>query len=174
MELVVKEKDRDAGQVHLERTDSGYQVRVGEKTYDVDVAHVGGDVRSLLIEGRQFIVSVRSQGNGKYKVSHSDGSKDVELMDPLTHLAREAHGTGRGSGDEQVEAYMPGRVVRILVEEGQQVEAGEGVLVLEAMKMENEILAEHGGTVKKILVEEGQAVEGGDVLFELTDSSQRS
>ncbi|TNF74372.1 MAG: acetyl-CoA carboxylase biotin carboxyl carrier protein subunit [Acidobacteria bacterium] len=62
---------------------------------------------------------------------------------------------------------MPGRVVALLVEEGQEVESGDGLVVLEAMKMENEIRAETAGVVRKILVSEGQAVEGGDPLFEI-------
>ena len=62
---------------------------------------------------------------------------------------------------------MPGRVVEILVQEGEEVTAGQGVLVLEAMKMENEIRAEHDGTITKIHVQPGQAVEGGDPLFEM-------
>ena len=62
---------------------------------------------------------------------------------------------------------MPGRVVEVLVEEGARVEAGQGLIVLEAMKMENEIQAEHEGVVKQVFVTAGQAVEGGDPLFEL-------
>ena len=62
---------------------------------------------------------------------------------------------------------MPGRVAAILVEEGAAVAAGDGVLVLEAMKMENEIQAERDGVVSRILVGLGAAVEGGDPLFEL-------
>ena len=62
---------------------------------------------------------------------------------------------------------MPGRVIEILAQEGQEVAAGQGVLVLEAMKMENEIQAENDGVVRRILVETGQAVEGGDPLFEI-------
>lgn len=165
MELVATQEDREA-QIHLERTDQGYRLTVDGKTYDVDVMHVGDGVRSLLIGKRQFLVSARSQGNGRYRVGHMAGSDDVELMDPLARLARDAHGSGR-SGTGQVKAYMPGRVVRILVEEGQEVEQGQGVVVLEAMKMENEIQAENAGTLRKILVDEGQAVEGGDVLFEI-------
>lgn len=167
MELVAKASGREA-RIHLERTAAGYRVRLDERTYDVDVVHVGGNVRSLLIDGGQFVVSTRPRGNGKYTVSHADGGEDVELMDPLTYLAREAHATVGAGGAEQVTAYMPGRVVRILVEEGEEVAAGQGVVVLEAMKMENEIQAEHGGTVERILVEEGQAVEGGDPLFEIS------
>ena len=170
MDLVAKASGREA-RLRLERTEKGYRVRVDERTYDVDVVHVAGNVRSLVIDGSQFVVSARPRGNGRYTVSHVDGSGDVELVDPLTHLARQAHAAGAAGGSEQITAYMPGRVVRILVEEGEEVEAGQGVLVLEAMKMENEIQAEHGGTVEKILVEEGQAVEGGDVLFEISAGS---
>jgi biotin carboxyl carrier protein len=62
---------------------------------------------------------------------------------------------------------MPGRVVALLAEEGSSVEQGQGILVLEAMKMENEIAAERDGTLKKLFVELGQPVEGGDPLFEI-------
>jgi biotin carboxyl carrier protein len=62
---------------------------------------------------------------------------------------------------------MPGRVVAVLAEEGARVEAGQGVVVLEAMKMENEIRAERAGTLARLHVRPGQAVEGGDPLFEV-------
>ena len=62
---------------------------------------------------------------------------------------------------------MPGRVVDILVREGEKVEPGDGLVVLEAMKMENEIQAERAAVVSRIFVTPGQAVEGGDPLFEL-------
>jgi pyruvate carboxylase subunit B len=62
---------------------------------------------------------------------------------------------------------MPGRVVELLVEVGQEVASGQGLVVLEAMKMENEILAESAGVVRQILVEPGQAVEAGDPLLEM-------
>ena len=65
---------------------------------------------------------------------------------------------------------MPGRVVTLLVGEGETVKAGQGVVVLEAMKMENEIQTDVAGVVKKIFVEEGQSVEGGDPLFEIESS----
>jgi len=88
-------------------------------------------------------------------------------MDPLTHLALSSSAAAASAAGHVVEAYRPGRVVKILVEEGQVVQAGEGLVVLEAMKMENEIQAEIAGTVAKLLVEEGQTVEGGDPMIEL-------
>ncbi len=163
MELVVKHKDREA-EVHLERFDHCYKATVDGKEYEVDFHRVSGGVLSLLIGGRQYVVSVSSQGGGRYRVSSGD-VEDVELMDPLTFLAKKSHGDAQG--DAQVTAYMPGRVVKLLVEEGQEVSLGDGLVVLEAMKMENEIQAERNGVVKKIAVKEGQAVDGGDVLFDL-------
>jgi biotin carboxyl carrier protein len=65
---------------------------------------------------------------------------------------------------------MPGTVVRILVEEGDSVAAGETVVVLEAMKMETEVKSEQGGTVTHIAVDQGQAVASGDVLIALEEN----
>lgn len=91
----------------------------------------------------------------------------VSITDPLTHLASQTRGGKGGKRQRKVAAYMPGRVVAVLVEEGGTVTAGQGVIVLEAMKMENEIRAEHDGTVVKIFVQPGQAVDMGNPLFEL-------
>ena len=84
-----------------------------------------------------------------------------------THLARSAHAASGAGGVQRITAYMPGRVVDILVGEGEEVEAGQGLVVLEAMKMKNEIQAESAGVVRKVLVEKDQAVEGGDPLVEI-------
>ncbi|MFQ5351186.1 MAG: biotin/lipoyl-containing protein, partial [Thermoanaerobaculia bacterium] len=88
-------------------------------------------------------------------------------QDPLAYLASHALDEAAEHASQTVTAYMPGRVAAVLVEEGAQVVAGDGVLVLEAMKMENEIQAERDGVVGRILVGLGEAVEGGDPLFEL-------
>jgi len=165
MELVVKHRDREA-EVHLDRHDHGYHVKVDGEAYEIDYVRLAGDLWSLVIGGRQYVVSVSPAGGGRYRVTGGAEIDEVELMDPLTFLAKKAHG-GDAQGAAVVTAYMPGRVVKILVEEGQEVTVGDGLVVLEAMKMENEIRAERGGVVKNIAVKEGQAVDGGDVLFEL-------
>lgn len=167
MELIVRHQGREE-KVHLERTAAGYRVMVVETAYDVEVAAAGGTIHSLLIGGRQHEVSVRPQAEGLYRVSSADGASDVELMDPLTYLARSAHEASGAGGVQRITAYMPGRVVDILVEEGEEVQAGQGLVVLEAMKMKNEIEAESAGVVAKILVEKDQAVEGGDPLVEIS------
>ena len=70
----------------------------------------------------------------------------------------------KGAQDEEIVSQMPGKVVRVLVDEGTEVEEGQGILVVEAMKMENEIAATKPGRVASIRVETGQTVEGGTVL----------
>ena len=150
-----------------------WEVAVGERVHVVEAVHLPGPpgLWSLIVDGAQHEVAVspaREAGNGadRYRVSTAAGLHEVEVADPLTHLARAAHGAAAG-GARTVTAYMPGRVVAILVAEGDEVQAGRGVIVLEAMKMENEIAPEHPGKVTGIHVEVGQAVEGGDPLFDL-------
>jgi len=166
MELIVLSNGHEA-RVEVEHLGSGIEVRIGDRLYLVDTVATNGAVRSLIIEGRQFEVAVRSREEGRYQISHRGSIEEVEVLDPLTHLARQGSESRSQKGLGKVTAYMPGRVVELLVQEGDEVRVGQGLVVLEAMKMENEIQAERAGTVKKIFVSAGQPVEGGDLLFEL-------
>jgi pyruvate carboxylase subunit B len=166
MELIVKHVDGDM-KVKIERRGGEYQLQIGDKKYVILSAEATSGVRSLLVDGGQYEVAVRSVGEDRYEVTSSAGTETLQVQDPLTHLAEQAHDKAASTGRQVVEAYMPGRVVSLLIEEGAEVTAGDGILVLEAMKMENEIDAERDGVVAKIHVEPGQAVERGDPLFEL-------
>ncbi|HEX6202620.1 MAG TPA: biotin/lipoyl-containing protein, partial [Thermoanaerobaculia bacterium] len=150
------------------------RVTVGGRVHHVDAAAVGDGAASLVIDGEQREIAVhplpaRPGGGDRYRLTAAGTTvpAEVEVLDPLTHLARQAHAKAGGPVRREVTAYMPGRVVAVLVDEGSEVRAGQGVVVLEAMKMENEITAESDGVVRKVFVEVGQAVEGGDRLFEL-------
>lgn len=166
MELIVKHVDGDM-KVKIDRRGGEYQLTIGDQHYVILSAEATSGVRSLLVDGGQYEVAVRNVGEDRYEVTSSSGVETVRVQDPLTHLAEATHDKAGGGGPQTVAAYMPGRVVSLLVEEGAEVEAGQGVVVLEAMKMENEIQAERAGTVAKLHVAEGQAVEGGDPLFDL-------
>ncbi|MCZ6726040.1 MAG: biotin/lipoyl-binding protein [Acidobacteria bacterium] len=165
MELIVKHVDGDV-RVKIERRGDEYRLQIGDQSFVILSAETTSGVRSLLIDGGQYEVAVRSVGKDRYEVTTSAGVDTVQVQDVLTHLAEETHELG-GSGTQVVEAYMPGRVVSVLVEEGSEVALGQGVVVLEAMKMENEIQAERAGVVTRVHVEPGQAVEAGDPLFDL-------
>lgn len=170
MELVARHRGEES-KVHVERrADGRYEVTVDDRSYEIDVAAAGEILSLAAADGKQYEVAVR-RGKGSqrahayYHVSSRRGVESVEILDPLTHLLEQTHATAGVGGT--VEALMPGRVVEVLVAEGDTVEKGQGVVVVEAMKMKNEIDAETAGTVVKIYVEPGQNVEGGDPLFEI-------
>lgn len=170
MELIVRLGDRRE-KVVVDSLDEGsgpsVMVTVGERRITVDRRVITPTSSSLLIDGSQFEVSVRATGESTYRVASAGSEAEMEVLDPLADLAKSAHRGLEQGGAHVVRAYMPGRVVTLLVEEGDEVEAGQGILVLEAMKMENEIQAEHAGTINRIMVEAGQPVDGGQALCEL-------
>ena len=166
MELIVKHIDGDM-KVKIDRRGGEYQLQIGDQRYVILSAEATSGVRSLLVDGGQYEVAVRNVGEDRYEVTSSSGVETVQVQDPLTHLAEATHDKVGAGGPQTVAAYMPGRVVTLLAKEGSEVKAGQGVVVLEAMKMENEIQAERDGVVTKLHVEPGQAVEGGDPLFDL-------
>jgi len=129
----------------------------------------GTPIRTLRIGDRVVPVVVHARG-GKGRVTLDIGGHryDVEALDERTRAIREMTArTAPPSGPAPVVAPMPGLVVRIAVAAGDQVAAGQGVLVMEAMKMENELRAAAAGTVKAVKVTPGTAVEKGTVLIEL-------
>ena len=164
MDLIVRHGEREE-KVQVRRNGTGYEVTLGGRTFQVDAATARAGLQSLRIDGSQHEVAVR-QVRDSYWVSTPAAAGPVSVTDPLTHLAAQSHSKG-GRRSAKVTAYMPGRVVALLAQEGEAVTAGQGIVVLEAMKMQNEIRAEHDGTLARIHVQPGQAVEGGDPLFEL-------
>jgi biotin carboxyl carrier protein len=137
---------------------------VGGRRYELEARAVGAGEYLLVKEGRVYECRVaRTRGRGALNVSVGAGDYDVTLTDPK-HL-RGAHAAGAHEGGRaQVCAPMPGKVVRVLVEAGQAVEAGAGLVVVEAMKMQNELKSPKAGTVAEVSVEPGATVNAGDVL----------
>ena len=161
MELIVA---RSADEVRVEvraEANGHWTVAVDDREYRVDAVTLGRpDVLSVIVNGRQATQSVRSLGNGLYDV---DGV-ELKVIDPRSRALGEA--TQQGAADTfEATAYMPGRVVAVLAAEGDEVASGQGVVVLEAMKMENEIQSEIDGCLEQLLVEVGQTVDGGQPLF---------
>ena len=166
MKLIARLGEREES-IELERHGNRFHIRVGEVDYQVDATPTGELGRSLLIDGVQHEIAISSLGRGRYEVSSTRGLSEVQVLDPLTHLANSSRADSGDGSLGRVTAYMPGRVVALLAEEGEEVEAGQGVVVLEAMKMENEIQTEVAGRIGRIHVEAGQPVENGDLLFEI-------
>ena len=147
--------------VEIERRDGLFRVVVDGTEHLVDARKLEADFYSILVEGRSYEVSVEPHGD-RYHVRHGAAKKTVRLMDAARAALDDLR--AQGSGPESVVTVMPGKVVRVLVSEGDQVLAGQGLVVVEAMKMENEIGAPRAGRVASVHVEPGRAVEGGATL----------
>ncbi len=160
--------------VELMTDASGSSGQVDGARLAADFAEIRRGLYSVLWEGRSYEVRVEPvvAGDGlRIYVSGSPsggpGSGALEFLvrihDPR-RLRRRGPGGFEVAGRQQVAAPMPGRVVRVLVQEGDAVEAGQGLLVVEAMKMQNEIQSPKKGIVEKILASTGRAVNAGETL----------
>jgi pyruvate carboxylase subunit B len=130
----------------------------------------GTPLRQLVVDDRSFVLAVAGRGRGSWVLGRRGEEWEVEVLDERTRHIRALTGAGKGRrGGDTIRAPMPGLVVRVLVEPGEQVEAGAGMVVLEAMKMENELRAAGPGVVETVRVEPGMAVEKGEVLVELAE-----
>ncbi|NOY22753.1 MAG: biotin/lipoyl-binding protein [Acidobacteria bacterium] len=136
------------------------EVELDGKCYPVSAQVLPEGGVSLMINNESLTVYRTGDtlyiGGTQYHV-HADDPLKKELLQSSSFKA----------GEGTVTAAMPGNVKKILADEGMEVEAGQGVVVLEAMKMENELEAPLAGTVRKIHVSEGQSVEAGTLLFEI-------
>ena len=153
-------------QIHeltVTRVDSAYVVTLDGVEHVLDARKLEADFYSILYGGKSYELTVESQG-GSYWVRHGAYEQLVELAD-ASRGGREQ--LRRREGPEQIDSIMPGKVVRVLVAEGDDVHAGQGVVVIEAMKMENEVASPRAGRVKEIAVAPGATVEAGTKLLVL-------
>ncbi len=158
------EAELDGAVVPIEVEGQGghYRVRLEGATLDVDARAVGEGLWSLVIDGASTVADV-TESDG-LAVVHVDGETyRIRVEEETRYLIRTRGGTAGASG-QVLKAPMPGRVVLVEVAVGQRVQAGDGLVILEAMKMENEFRASGAGVVKEIRVQVGQAVNPGDVL----------
>ena len=144
-------------------------VRVDGRPVDVDLAHVEGTpVRSLRVDGASYRVVARARGRGTWDLQLRSRRWTVDVVDERMRAIREMTGEGAAaSGPKPIVAPMPGMVVKVDVEVGDVVRAGQGVVIVEAMKMENELRAQGDAVVTKVHVAPGQAVEKGQLLVDL-------
>ena len=134
-------------------------------------AVAGTPSRQLLVDGKPTVVTLRSAGRGQWTLGVAGDRWEAEVVDERTrHIRSLTAGANPTRGPATVRAPMPGLVVRVLVEAGQEVAAGAGIVVLEAMKMENELKAHAAGVVRAVRVGAGEPVEKGQVLVELGTS----
>jgi biotin carboxyl carrier protein len=158
--------------------------RLADQTYRVEIEDIGKSVYKVSIDGHEFLVDGKKTGRTNYSLIvdnrsfeiEVDNSEDeyrvlvdgrnyrVNMVDERRVRVGGAQGGLQLQGRQKVSVPMPGKVIAVLVSEGDAVEKGQGLVIVEAMKMENEVRSPINGEIKEIRVEPGATVEGGAVL----------
>jgi biotin carboxyl carrier protein len=154
--------DGASHRLELEQVDGTWKCRLDDGEFQVDAVVTRPDVLSMLIGGRSYEIK-REQTATDLHMWVGNKRFAVELHDPRSLRSRKQAGADE-KGPRKLVAPMPGRVVRVLVAENTEVDAGQGVVVVEAMKMQNEIKSPKKGLVQKVLAKQGENVNAGDVL----------
>jgi biotin carboxyl carrier protein len=153
--------DGNEYKLELSRAEGRWLCRLDGREVEVDAVMVRPDVLSLRIGNQAYEVKCEHL-TGEMYVWVGTRRYAAAVRDP-----RSLRGRSRDAAEEgpkKLTAPMPGKVVRVLASAGTEVEAGTGIIVVEAMKMQNEIKSPRKGKIQKILVSEGAAVNAGDVL----------
>jgi biotin carboxyl carrier protein len=161
-EIVFNGKQRAVEIVPTRANSSHVTVTIDGRRLDADAVKIAPSVYSVILDGRSF--EVRAETAREALVLRiADSEYRMEIANPRAWRRGRGAGTST-SGPQQLTAPMAGKVVRVLVAQGEKVELGQGLLVVEAMKMQNEIRAPRAGTVERLHAKPGQSVSSGEIL----------
>lgn len=151
-------------EIDLKRSDEKLTAVVDGRSYEPECSEPEPGMFLFKHDGRIYEASVRaSPGDSQTHVRIGSDEFDIRLIDPK-RLRGSAADDGHAHGLAEIKTAMPGKVVRVLVAAGAEVSKGDGVLVVEAMKMQNELKSPKNGVVREIRVAEGATVSAGDTL----------
>lgn len=150
----------------LKKDGNNLEVSIDGKTLDFDVIKVENGIYSILHNGRSYDMEIVSGSDKRnYTVAHRCASFNVEIIDPESKYMKNRM-TGQMEEDQNsISSPMPGKVVKILVDIGDQIEPGQTLIIISAMKMESEYKAKRSGMIKEILTNEGDTIEGNQPLI---------
>ena len=149
--------------VELTKREKTWLCKVDDTMMEVDAAFTARDVVSILLGGKAYEVKRERALSGETHMIVGSARYSSDVQDPRSLKTRRSQ-AGTAAGPQKLMAPMPGKVVRVLVSEKDEVEAGQGVIVVEAMKMQNELKSPKKGVVSKIITAEGATVNAGDPL----------
>ena len=155
--------DGKTHQLELMHDDKSWHCKIDGQEIEVDAALTARDVLSILVGGKAYEIKRERSLQGELHMVIGSARYAVDVQDPRSLRTRRAVG-GAEAGPQRLKAPMPGKVVRINVQENDEVKAGQSILVMEAMKMQNEMKSPKDGRVQKILTAEGSVVNPGDTL----------
>jgi biotin carboxyl carrier protein len=149
--------------VELERDADGWRITLDGQPIQANAVQIAPNVFSILIAGQSHEIRIAQTAAGKLTLQAGSNEFSAEVLDLRAWRGRR-HGAIEAEGRQEIVAPMPGKIIRLLVDAGAKVEAGQGLIVVEAMKMQNEIRSPKSGTVERIFAKEGQPVNAGEVL----------
>jgi biotin carboxyl carrier protein len=145
--------------IELSESEGRWHCRLHGRDVAIDFAQINSETASILIDGKSY--AVRREAGGIIFVGGDRFEYSVE--DPRSWQGRKRRAVSQ-SGPQKLTASMPGKVVRVLAREGENVQVGQGIVILEAMKMQNEIKSPKAGILQKVLARVGANVNPGEVL----------
>jgi biotin carboxyl carrier protein len=168
MEIHIGER---IAQVELvSKEDNKVVITIDGKEYELDVVMAENGVCSILHGGKSYNAELkRQEGGNKYVVNTHFHSFPVEIVDLHAKYLRNRKKDENDELQDRIFSPMPGKVVKVFVKEGDVVEAGQSVIVIEAMKMQSEYKVKKDCVIKSLLVKEGEAVNGDQTLILLAD-----
>jgi len=164
LKLKVLSNDQEQN-LSIAEVDGRLQVEIDGRTYEVDVHH-SDDASYLLLHNNQVFdcrVTRQTKSHDRFDVRLKGHRHSVAIIDPR-RLRSDENSDRHHDGLTEISSQMPGKVVRVLVEVGTKVEKGDGIMIVEAMKMQNEMKSPRSGVVVSINVKPGDTVNAGDVL----------
>jgi biotin carboxyl carrier protein len=162
---LLAELNKETHEITLEQTGEKIFAEIDGRTYELEATEPEPNVYLLKYNHQIFevFVSPDKKSNEPFQVNIANHNLEIKISDP-----KRLRGTGAGNneieGAAEIKTAMPGKIVRVLVEEGAEVKAGDGIIVVEAMKMQNEMKSPKDGIIKEIRFAEGATVNAGDVL----------
>lgn len=155
--------DGNAHTVKVEKQNDRYRMTVGENSYEVDASPLSEGLFSMVIDGRSILVhTARDEQNRMVCI----GGVPYSLAYPSDDYSADG-GAGGGGGDGVIATPMPGKIVTVHVKEGDTVKKDQPLIVVESMKMQNDILSDVNGVVKKIHFKAGDQASFGEPLVEI-------
>jgi len=167
MAVEIKIGDRMAWVNLISQNDSLLEIEVDGKIYEVDLLHTADGTFSILEGGHSYNIELVPNKLKKYTAYTLYGSYDMEVIDAEARYLINRGANGFVSNENTISSPMPGKVVKVMVEEGDVVNKGDTAIVIAAMKMESEYKAPIDGVIKKINVKDGDTIEGNQILIEL-------
>ncbi|SHJ53584.1 biotin carboxyl carrier protein [Tangfeifania diversioriginum] len=168
MALEIKINDRTTWVNLIQQNGNLLEVEVDGKRYNVDLLHTADGTFSILEGGHSYNIELVPHNQPKKYTAHTlYNTYEVDIIDAEARYLINRGSNGVGKSEKTISSPMPGKVVKVLVNEGDIIDEGKTAIIIAAMKMESEYKAPISGMVKKINVSEGDTIEGNQVLIEL-------